>query len=60
MPFNRLIRDLLPHVIKDPININNDNLHHKALEAYQRKNDKGKDTQKDHPIFITGATVVVQ
>ena len=44
---------------RDLINVNDNNLHHKALEAHQRKNDKGKDTQKDPAIFITGTTVAV-
>ena len=45
---------------RDPFNVDNDDLHCKALEAHQGKNDKDKGTQKDHPIFITGPTVVVQ
>ena len=31
---------------RDPINVDNGDLHHEALEAYQMKNDKGKETQK--------------
>ena len=44
---------------RDPINRDIDDFHCKALEAQQRKN-KGKDTQKDSPIFITTAIVAVQ
>ena len=43
---------------RNPINVDNDDLHCEALEAHQRKNDKGKDAQKD-PISIAGATVAV-
>ena len=59
MLFNRLIRGLLPQMNRDPINVDNDDLHREALEALQRKN-KGKDTRKFHPIFITEATVAAQ
>ena len=38
------IRGLLPQMNCDPINVDNDYLHHEALEACQRKNNKGKDT----------------
>ena len=44
---------------RHPINVNNDDLHHVTLEAHQ-KIDKGKDIQKDPPIYIAGATVAVQ
>ena len=60
MLFNRLIRGLLPQMSRDPINVDNDDLHHEALKDCQRKNYKGKDTQKDLRIFIKGATVAVQ
>ena len=40
MLFNSLIRGLLPKVNKDPINVDNDDLHHQALEAHHRKKDK--------------------
>ena len=42
------------------MNIDNYDLDHKAFEANERKNDKGKNTEKDPTIFITGATVAVQ
>ena len=57
--FSGLIKDLLPQVNRDSINVNNDDTYFEALEAQQRKNDKGKDTQKVSPIFITGATLAV-
>ena len=57
---NRPISGLLPSMNRDPINIDIDDLHHMALEANERKNDKGKDTLKDPPIFIRGATIAVQ
>ena len=57
--FNRLIKGLLLQMKNDPIYANNDDLHHKALDAYQRKNDKGKDTQKDSLNIISGAMVAV-
>ena len=60
MLFNRLIESLSPEMNRDPINVNNDNLYCEALETCLRKNDAVKDTQKDPPIFITGATVAVQ
>ena len=58
MLFNRMIGSLLSQMSRDPINVNNDNLHCEVLEAHQRKNIV-KDTQKD-PIFITGTTVAIQ
>ena len=45
---------------RDPINIDNDDLHCNALKARQTKNDKGKDTQKDPSIFITVDTAGFQ
>ena len=33
MLFNRLISGPLPKMNRDPININNDNMHYEALEA---------------------------
>ena len=42
--FNRPIRGLLPQMRRDPINVDNDDLHCKELEACQRKNLKSKDT----------------
>ena len=60
MLFNRLMRGLLSQMNRDPINVYNDGLHYKTLQGSQKKNDKGKDTQKGSPIFISGATVAVQ
>ena len=60
MLFNRLIRALWPQMNTHPININHDGIHYEALEAHQRKYDKGNDTQKDLIVFIVGATVAVQ
>ena len=45
---------------RDPINVNNNDLQCEALETQQKKNDKGKDTQKDPPIFISGTAVAIQ
>ena len=59
MLFNRLIGGLLPQMGSDPLNVEKDDIHHEALEVCQRKKDKGTDTQKDPPIFITGATIIV-
>ena len=44
----------------DFINVNNDNMNYEALKAYQRKCDKGKDTQKDLSVFIAEAAVAIQ
>ena len=41
---NKLIRGMVPEMNRDSSNVNNADLHHKALETYQRKSDKGKDT----------------
>ena len=49
---------MLPQINRNPIYVNNDDICKEALEACQRKNDKGN--QKDPPIFNTGATVAVQ
>ena len=51
---------LLPQMNGDSIDVNNSDLHYEALEAQQRKNDKGKDMQKDPPVFDGGDTIVVQ
>ena len=59
MLFNRPIRGLLTQMGRDPIHVDNDDVHIEALEAHQRKNGKGKYTHKD-TIFIKGATVAVQ
>ena len=59
MLLNSQIRSLLPQMNRDSININNDNLNCEALEAYQKKNVKSKDTPIHPPVFITGATVAV-
>ena len=56
--FNRLIRGFLPPVSRDSINVDKDDLHYETLEAFQRKNDEGIDTQK-YLLSITGATVAV-
>ena len=45
---------------REPINVNNNDIHEEALEAHQRKYNKGKDNQKDPSVFIAGATVAVQ
>ena len=60
MLFNRLIRGLLPQMRRDSINVDNDDLHHEALEAGQRKNDKGKDTKKYPIVCLTRPMVAVQ
>ena len=52
MLLKRLIRGLLPQMTRDPINVDNDDLHHELLGTCQRRNDKGKDTEKDHPILL--------
>ena len=54
MLFNKPTRHLSTQINTDPINIDNDDLHHEALGACQRKRKKGKDTQKDPSIFIRG------
>ena len=46
MLLNRLVRGLLPLRNRDPINVDNDDLIHKALEAHQRKNYMEKDNHK--------------
>ena len=43
MLFNRPIRGLQLQMNRDPINFSNDDVHYEALEAHQRKYDKGKD-----------------
>ena len=60
MPFNRLIRGLLPLRNREPINVNNGDAYYKVLEACQRTYDKGKYIPKDPSVFIAGATVAVQ
>ena len=40
--FNRPIRGLFLQMARDPINVDNVDLHHQALETQQRKNDKSK------------------
>ena len=60
MLFNRPIRGLLPEMNRDPINVNNNDVHYEALEAHQRKNSKGKNTQKHPSVSVAGATVAVQ
>ena len=45
---------------RDPININNGDMHYEVLEIHQRKYDKGKDTQRNPSVFIAAATVAVQ
>ena len=39
-------KGLLPQMNRDPINVNNNNVHYEALGAHQRKYNIGKDTQK--------------
>ena len=46
MLFNRLIRGLLPQMNEDSINVDNDDLHHEALEAHQRKDIRAKILEK--------------
>ena len=60
MLFNRPLGGQLPESNRDPGNVNNDDMHYEALWDHQRKYDKGKDTQKDHSVFIAGAKVTVQ
>ena len=42
MLFNRPIRVLLSQMNRNPINVDNDDLRHKALEAHQRKMIRAK------------------
>ena len=37
MLFNRLLRNLLPQMNRNPMNTNIDDMHYEALEAHQRK-----------------------
>ena len=59
MLFNGLIRGLLHQMNRDPINLDNGDLHHEALKAHRGKSYKGKDTEKN-PIFVMEAGVAVQ
>ena len=36
MLFSRPVRGLLPQMNREPINVNNDNLHYEALEVCQK------------------------
>ena len=57
---NRPVRGLSPQMNRDPVYVDHDDVYCEALEAHQRKIDKGSNTQKDPPAFITGATEAVQ
>ena len=58
--FNRPIRDLLPQMNRQPININADDECHEALKACLYKYHEGNDTHKDSISFPIGSTVAVQ
>ena len=51
MLFNRPIRGLLPQLSRDTINVGKDDILKKALETQQKKNEKGRDAQKE-PILL--------
>ena len=46
--------------LTEPINVNNDDEHYKALEARQEAYTKNYDTHKDCTFLYAGCTVVVQ
>ena len=58
--FNCLVRGIMPVMDRLPINIDNDDEHHKTLMHRQGKNDCGKDTSKIFTSIPIGSTVVVQ
>ena len=58
--FNRPVRVLLPQICVEPININADDEHCKALKTNQDKYPKGIDTCKDSFSFPIESRVAVQ
>ena len=60
MLLNRPIRALLPHIGREPININNDDEYEKALKSRQETYTKNYDTFKHSTFFSVGSMVVVQ
>ena len=52
--------DLLPHINRNPININTDDENHEALNAQQGKYLNGNDTCKDPLSFPVQSTVATQ
>ena len=58
--FNCLVRGTMPLMDRKPINIDNDDKHHKNLMHRQGKNDWYNDTSKIFTSISIGSTVVVQ
>ena len=58
--FNTAVRDLLSHMHREPIYINNDDIQYEALKALQSIYIKGSNTFKDSPSFPIGSIVVEQ
>ena len=56
---NRPIRELLPQIGREPININNDDEYYEALKSRQEAYTKNNDTCKDYTLFSSEATVAV-
>ena len=57
--FKRPIKSLLPQMNREPININNDDIHYEVLKAHHNKYVKNNDTHKDPLSFPTGSTEAV-
>ena len=58
--FNYLVRGIMSVMNRLPVNIDNDEDHHKALVNRQYRNEQGKDTSKTFVYYPTGSTVVTQ
>ena len=58
--FNCLVRGIMPVMDRQPINIDNDDKHHKNLMHRQAKSDQDSDTSKNFMSIPIGSTVAVQ
>ena len=60
MLFNRPISAPLLQIIREPINVNNDNEYYNALKSRQEACTRYNDTLQRLTLFFSGSTVVVQ
>ena len=58
--FNHPVCGIMPVMDRKPINIDNDDEHHKTLMHRQGKNDQNNDTLKIFMSILIGSTVAVQ
>ena len=56
--FNIPIRALLPQVVREPINVNNNNEHYEAFKSRQESCSRSNDTHKNSTLFSLGSPVV--